>query len=354
VYARNDYLKTARPFLGKPVVKVFTGMRRVGKSCLVRLLIDDLLKDGVAKERIVYVDKESYAFDAIRDYHDLAAYVAQALPPDGQPSGQRFIFVDEIQEIDGWERIVADWSGQPSLDVTITGSNARMLSGKLATLLAGRYVEIPVFPLSFTEFRQFHGAAAGENGEAFRNYLRFGGLPGLHELGALNEETFRPFVSGIFDTVVLRDIVQRHQARNHVMLERVLRYVFDNIGNLINASKIAAFLKSQHLKVGVDTVVKYLDWFTEARLTHRLPLYDLRGKRHLEINEKHYVSDLGLRFFLLGYRAGDIGQMLENVVCLELLRRRYRVSAGRMGEQEIDFVGERDGERLYVQVAYLF
>jgi len=239
------------------------------------------------------------------------------------------------------------------LDVVITGSNARMLSGELATLLAGRYVEFPVFPLSFTEFIQFHGAAAGKGGEVFRNYLRFGGLPGLHELGALNEETFRPFVSGIFDTVVLRDIVQRHQARNHVMLERVLRYVFDNIGNLINASKIAAFLKNQRLKVGVDTVVKYLDWFAEARLTHRLPLYDLRGKRHLEINEKHYVSDLGLRSFLLGYRADDIGQMLENVVCLELLRRRYRVSVGKMGDKEIDFVGERDGERLYVQVAYL-
>ncbi|MDR1855519.1 MAG: ATP-binding protein [Azoarcus sp.] len=352
MYERNKYIKAIQPFLGKPVIKVVTGMRRSGKSCLVRLLIEGLIASGVAPERIIYVDKESYAFDAIRDYHDLAKHVETALP-SGKNSDLCYVFIDEIQEIEGWERIVADWSGRRDLDVVITGSNARMLSGELSTLLAGRYVEIPVYPLSFAEFIVFHGLADIDRGEAFGRYLEFGGLPGLHEFGTLNEATFRPFVAGVYDTIMLRDILRRHQVRNHALLEQVARYVFDNIGNLTNASRINAFLKSQRLSVGVDTILNYLRWFDDAHLTHRVLLYDIKGRRHLEVNEKHYVADLGMRTAMLGYRADDIGGMLENVTCLELLRRGYRVSVGRVGDAEIDFVAEQGGEKLYVQVAYL-
>ena len=350
MYKRNLYMKQIAPFLGKPVVKVITGMRRAGKSCLVRLLIDKLVADGVRRGQIVYIDKESYAFDAIRTYHDLAAHVQAERSKSG---GFCHVFIDEIQEIEEWERIVADWSGRRDMDVVITGSNARMLSGELATLLAGRFVEIQVFPLSFSEFRSFNGLLKMETAEAFRDFLRYGGLPGLHEFGRLAEATFRPFVAGVYDTIILKDIVRRHQVRNYALLEKVGRFIFDNIGNLTNASRINAFLKSQKLSVGVDTILNYMRWFSDAHLTHRVLLYDIKGRRHLEVNEKHYVSDLGLRTALLGYRSSDIGGMLENVVCLELLRRGYRVSVGRVGDREIDFVAERDGLKIYIQVAYL-
>lgn len=350
MYKRNLYLKQIEPFLGNSVVKVITGMRRSGKSCLVRLLMNKLVADGVQPEQIVYVNKESYEFDAIRTYHDLAAHV-KALRPKGKKVCH--VFVDEIQEIEGWERIVADWSGRRDMDVVITGSNAHMLSGELATLLSGRFVEVQVYPLSFPEFRAFNGLLKTETAEAFRDFLRYGGLPGLHEFGRLSEATFRPFVAGVYDTIMLKDIVRRHQVRNYALLEKVGRYIFDNIGNLTNASRINAFLKNQKLSVGVDTILNYMQWFAEAHLTHRVLLYDIKGRRHLEVNEKHYVSDLGLRTVLLGYRADDIGGMLENVVCLELLRRGYQVSVGRIGDLEIDFVAEREGKKTYIQVAYL-
>ncbi len=350
VYKRNLYIERIAPFLGKPLIKVLTGMRRSGKSCIVRLLIEKLVAEGTPRNRIVYVDKESYAFDAIRTYHDLAAHVETAR---AKSRGMLHIFVDEIQEIEAWERIVADWSGRADLDVVITGSNASLFSGELATKIAGRFVEIPVFPLSFSEFRVFHALTEEDAARAFGLYLHFGGLPGLHHLGPLDEATFRPFAMAVHDSIMLRDVVRRHQIRNHALLEQVARYVFDNLGNLTNASRINAFLKNQKTSVGVDTILNYLRWFEEANLTHRVPLYDLKGRRHLEINEKHFVNDTGLRTAVIGYRADDIGGLLENVVCTELLRRGYRIAIGRMGDREIDFVAERGDARLYVQVAYL-
>ncbi len=338
------------PFLGKPVIKVITGMRRSGKSCLMRLLIDKLVADGVDREQIIYIDKESYEFDAIRTYHDLAAHIKAVR---GKGRGNCHVFVDEIQEIEEWERIVADWSGRRDMDVVISGSNAHLLSGELATLLAGRFVEVQLFPLSFPEFRDFHKLQATETSDAFRQYLRYGGLPGLHEFGRLAESTFQPFVSGVYNTIMLKDIVRRHQVRNYALLEQVSRYVFDNIGNFTNASRINAYLKSQKTSVGIDTILNYMKWFDDAHLTHRVWVYDIKGRRHLEVNEKHYVSDLGLRTALLGYRADDISGMLENVVCCELLRRGYRVAVGRLGDLEIDFVAEREGHKAYIQVAYL-
>jgi len=350
MYTRSSYIRAITPFVGKPVVKVITGMRRSGKSCLVRLLIEQLRQSGVATKQIVYVDKESYEFDAIREYHDLAAFVADARKAT---KGVLHVFVDEIQEIESWERIVADWSAKADLDVTITGSNAHLLSGELATLLSGRYVEIPVYPLSFAEFRQFHKLEGTGTPDAFKLFLRYGGLPGLHAFGALSDITFLPFATGVFNTIMLKDVVKRHQVRNVTLLEQVSRFLFDNIGNLTNASRISEFLKHQKQSVGVDTILNYMHWFADAHLTHRIRIYEIKGRRHLEVNEKHYVNDLGLRTAILGYRANDIGGMLENIVCLELKRRGYQVSVGRGGDGEIDFVAERHGRMQYLQVAYL-
>jgi predicted AAA+ superfamily ATPase len=345
---RNAYLDQIAPFFGAPVVKVLTGMRRSGKSFLLRQIIRRLRKHGVPARNIVYVDKEDYAFDGIRDYHDLAAFADKALAGRG---GRAAICVDEVQEIEGWERIVASWAAKPGREVFITGSNARMLSGELATLLAGRYVEFPVRPLSFAEFLQFRGKPAAPDEGEFLAYLRFGGLPGLHALAALDEASFRPFATSVFDTIMLKDIVARHRVRNVPLLERIARYVMDNTGNFLNASRIAAFMKSQRESASVDTVLAQLRWLNEARLTERALIYDLKGRRHLEINEKHYLTEFGLKNAVLGWRPADIGGLLENVVFLELRRRGWAVSTGRAGEWEIDFVADRGGERAYFQVA---
>ncbi|MDR2863162.1 MAG: ATP-binding protein [Puniceicoccales bacterium] len=350
VYTRNDYFATVAPFLGTPVIKVLTGMRRSGKSFLLRQILAQLRADGVPARNIVYVDKEDYAFDAIRDYHALAAHVDKALKGK---RGRTVVCVDEVQEIEGWERIVASWSGKANREVFITGSNASLLSSELATLLAGRYIEFPVRPLSFAEFLQFREKPVAPDADEFQNYLRYGGLPGLHTLGTLSDETFRPYTQSIFDTIMLKDVVSRHQVRNMALLERVARYVMDNTGNLLNASRIAAFMKNQRVSASVDTILTQLHWFNDAHLTERALLYDLKGKRHLEINEKHYLTDFGLKHAVLGWRAADIGGLLENIVFLELRRRGYTVSVGRFGDMEIDFVAERNGERAYYQVAYL-
>lgn len=353
MYERNIYIGKIMPFMGKPVIKVITGMRRTGKSYLLRLLIEQLKLQRVASKRIVYIDKESYTFDSIRDYHDLSSFVEAQLPENISKNEKCYIFIDEVQEIVGWEKIVASWSSRQELDVVITGSNAKMLSGELATLLAGRYVECPVYPLSLKEFIEFHHLQKLELEQVFKLFLKYGGMPGLHTMGELDESTFLPFASGIYDTVVLRDVVQRQQIRNHVLLDRVVRYIFDNIGNLTNASRISAFLKNQRISVGVDTILNYMSWLSDAWLTHRVQIYDIKGKRHLEVNEKHYVNDLGLRNALIGDRPADISGTLENVVLLELLRRGYKVCVGRAGLNEIDFVAERAGRKQYYQVSYL-
>jgi len=348
VHTRNSYIERIAPFLDTPVVKVLTGMRRSGKSFLLRQIIARLRADGVPERNIVCVDKEDYAFDSIRDYHALASFVDKSL---AKAKGRAAICLDEVQEIEGWERIVASWVAKPGREVFVTGSNARLLSSELATLLAGRYVEFPVRPLSFAEFLQFRGKSVAPDEAEFQAYLRYGGLPGLHSLAMLAEETFRPFALAVFDSIVLKDIVARHQVRNVAILERVVRYVMDNTGNLLNASRVAAFLKNQRSGTSVDTVLSQLRWLNDAHLTERALIYDLKGKRHLELNEKHYLTDFGLKHAVLGWRPADIGGLLENVVFLELRRRGWTVSTGRFGDWEIDFVAERGGERAYFQVA---
>ena len=354
VHRRNFYIQQIAPFLGKPVVKVITGMRRAGKSFLLRQLMQKLRDDGMAEQNIVFIDKENLAFDGIRDYRDLDGFVERALLGVG---GRTAVCVDEIQEVEGWERAVASWSGKTGRDVIVTGSNARLLSSELATLLSGRYIEFLVRPLSFAEFLEFRGKGPGAGGgvdEAeFFNYLRYGGMPALHTLGELSDATTHPYLNAILNTVLFKDVVARHQIRNVALLERLVRYVFDNAGNLLNASRVAKFLKGQRLRVGVDTIIAQLQWLADAHLTERVLLYDLKGKRHLEINEKHFPVDFGLRHALLGYRPDDIGGLLENVVFLELRRRGWAVSVGRVGAAEVDFVAERAGGRAYFQVAYL-
>lgn len=349
LHRRKIYLDRIAPYIHAPVVKVITGMRRVGKSCFLRLIRQDLETLGVGEDRIIFIDMESLEFDHLRDYRALHAYVQQRFPPGAE---MVYLFIDEIQMIQGWERCIASLHGSGRFDIFISGSNAGMLSSDLATALAGRYVEFPLYSLGLQEFLQFTGHGPEEGAARFPSYLRFGGFPVIPRLG-FEEEVVYQYINSLYDTILLKDVVKRYKIRNIDLLDAITRYAFDNIGNVLSAKRVADYLKSQRLAIGVDTVQKYLGYLCSAYVLHKVRRYDIRGRRLLEIHDKYYLGDIGLRHALLGYREGDISGILENIVFLELRRRGYMVHIGKIGHGEIDFIATRAKEKAYIQVAYL-
>ena len=345
---RTSYLKKIEPFIGQPIIKAITGVRRVGKSFFIRQLMESLRKRGIPERNLVAVDMESLRFDPIRTYLDLHAHVDFLIK---KIRGKVYVVIDEIQYIADWEKTVAAWAGDGErFDVTITGSNSTLFSGGLATKLTGRYVEFPIYPLSFPEFCEFRGKNKTSDNKAFTCYLRYGGMPGIHVLEKFDDETVMPYLDAIYNTILLKDVVERHQIRNTALLSNISRYAFDNIGNLLSANRISTYLKSQRIAVNVQSVINYLAAMTDAQLFFRVPRYDIRGKHHLEINDKFYATDLGLRHSQIGFRDGDISGIMENLVYIELRRRGYRVSVGQWGNQEVDFVAEKNGSLHYFQV----
>ncbi|MCK4506376.1 MAG: ATP-binding protein [Candidatus Aegiribacteria sp.] len=328
------------PFLRKPLVKVLTGMRRTGKTSIMRLLA----RRSDIYQNVCFIDKEDYSFDHIRNYHHLMEEVEARIPDDVKSV---LLLIDEVQEIEHWEKAVVSLIKWPELDVVVSGSNAALLSGELASLLTGRCIEIEVNTLSYPEYKEFSG-----NETDFQEYLRFGGLPGLHQFSR-DPEVFIRYLESVFDSVLLRDIVQRYNIRNVQLLRRICAFVFDNVGNILSAKKIVDFFKSQRISMGLETVLNYLSHMEDAYLIHRVGRYDIKGKRHLELGAKYFVNDLGIRNAFIGYREADISGLLENLVFLELHRRGYRLSIGGTGGYEIDFVAEKSGELEYYQVAYL-
>ena len=344
---RERYLERIRPFLGKPIVKAITGLRRVGKSVFVRQMIERLTEQGIPGKNIIYVDVESLEFDFIRDYHALNDYVEKrsaAVP------GKIYVVVDEIQDISEWERAVASWSGKPErYDVTITGSNSSMFSGELASKLTGRFIEFPVYPLSLREFRDFYPEYSTEL-QLFQQYLRYGGLPGLRMLDSLSDETALPFLSSIHDSIVLKDIVKRKSIRNTGLLDAICDFAYDNISHPLTANRISTYLKNQKVNANVQSVINYLSALEDAQLFSRPPRYDIKGKKFLEVNSKFYATDLGLRHSRIGFRAGDISQQIENLVYLELRRRYDKVSTGEINSFEVDFIALKAATPHYFQV----
>lgn len=335
---RRSLLDQAEPWFGKPVVKVLVGLRRSGKSVLLRQIGDRLAALGLP---VHLFDMERMDNDALREAGALHARLR------GEKPGA--VLIDEVQEVRDWERLAASLLAE-GWEVWLTGSNAHLLSSDLATLLTGRYVVLPVFPLSFMEFREFR--SAGPNGrDDLELYLRWGGLPGLHAL-QLREDLAREYLRSVFDSILLTDVVARFAVRNVPLLQRLARFVAATVGSPLSALSIAKFLKSQRLSVSVETVQDYLHHLESAHLARAVRRWDIRGKRHLEIGEKYYLGDTGLFIALLD-RPGDVNAVIENLVFLELLRRGCRVSVGRVGDLEVDFVAERGGHTAYVQVAYL-
>jgi len=350
MHERKLYLDKISPFIDKPLIKVVSGLRRCGKSTFIKMVMERLAKKKVSPQNIVHINMELMEFEFITDHRELYRYVQNRF---AAANGRNYLFIDEIQEISGWEKAVGSMLAEKLADIYITGSNSRLLSSEFATLLTGRYVEIPMFTLGFREFLQFRGRKTGEADEQeFELYLKYGGLPGIHDL-TFDDEVIFQYIDAIYSTIMLKDIVARYRIRDVFLLEKISAFVFDNCGSITSAKKIADYLKSQRLRCGVETVQNYIGYLQDAHLVHKARRFDLKGKRHLELYEKYYPGDIGIRHGVLGYRQQDIASLLESIVHLELLRRGYSVSVGKLGDLEVDFVAEKNGQISYIQVAYL-
>ncbi|KAF0144539.1 MAG: ATP-binding protein P-loopNTPAse superfamily [Nitrospirae bacterium] len=343
---RTHYLERIRPFMNKDVIKVLVGQRRVGKSYLLLQIMDELVRQGVDKNNILYINKELHEFDAVRDYRDLLHYIKQSTKGRKKTA----LFIDEIQGIAQFEKALRDLQATGGYDIYCTGSNANLLSGELATYLSGRYVEIEVYSLSYPEFLIFHKLENNE--DSLLKYIKYGGLPYLINL-ELSEAVVYDYLKSISNTILFKDVVARYSIRNVAFLERLVEYVADNVGSLVSAKKISDFLKSQKTKISPNIVLNYLSFLSDAFLIFKVRRSEIGGKRLFEINDKYYFQDCGLRHALVGYRLSDINKVLENIVYMHLRASGYTVTVGQMGAREVDFVGEKKGERLYVQVAYL-
>ena len=345
---RDEYLNFIENYIDKPIVKVLIGMRRVGKSAIIKLLINKLLKKNISASNILYINKESLEFDEIKNYKDLYRYAINYFKGI---KNRKYIFIDEIQEIAEWEKSVNSFLADNYGDITISGSNSKLLSSELATLLSGRYIEIPVYPLTFKEFLQFRSKKTDTETE-FKNFLRYGGLPGIHLL-PLKDDTIFAYLNSILNTVLYSDVIIRHKIRDAAVFDRVVKYLFDNIGNITTAKKIADYFKSQKVKVSVDTVLNYITYLETSLIINRVPRYDIKGKKFLEFHDKVFLNDIGLRNGLIGYREKDINGLLENIVYKELQSRGYKVSVGVLNQLEIDFIAEKQNDIKYIQVCYL-
>lgn len=348
---RTTFLEQLLKYKDKPLIKVITGIRRCGKSVILKLLRQELVRQGVNEERIIYLDFESFQWSALKTAGSFYEHVRSRVSRDHH---YYFLF-DEIQEVADWERAINSFSVDFDADIYITGSNSHILSSELATFLSGRYVELNLFTLSFSEHLLFRESLTGKSTEdihgAFTEYLRAGGFPVLH-MASYDQETAMKIVYDIYSSVILRDVVQRYKIRDVELLERVVRFVFDNVGNKFSAGNVADYFKSQYRKIDINTVYNYLNALEGAFIVHRIPRFDIKGREILKTNEKYFVGDHALVYAVMGYRDRFIAGILENIVMSELLRRGYRVFTGKSSEREIDFIAEINERKVYVQVAY--
>lgn len=343
---RDLYLSQLIQFKDKPLIKVITGMRRCGKSSLLILFKDYLKARRVAERQIIFMNFESMEYESIKTHKELYAYIKTRI----NNQKKTYLLLDEIQYVSNWERAINSFATDWNVDIYITGSNAYLLSSDLSTLLSGRYVEIHAYPLSYKEYRSFLVQATDSREQQFQNYLEFGGLPLVTELNH-QPELIQPFLSGVINTVIVKDVVQRNEVRDVALLENVLRFIADNIGKPLSTKKISDYLNSAGRKVSTETIDNYLQMLEKAFIIYKAQRFDIQGKLFLKTLEKYYICDLGIRNHLLGLRNAHYGFVLENVIFFELLRRGYSVSIGKIGTLEVDFIAEKSTEKIYYQVA---
>ena len=347
---RETYIKTISLFIGKPVIKVLTGMRRCGKSVILRLLREELLEQGIPEQNIIYLNFESMGIRQFLDADSLYNYIVSITR---DVSGRFYIMLDEVQRVKNWEHTVASLRVDFDCDIFITGSNNSLWSGNIGELLAGRYIEIRIHPLSFAEHLLFtkEGVASDINSQ-FMDYLHYGGLPGIHEMG-IHSPAVIPYLLDIYNSVLLKDVISRNNIRDTELLERIINYLMDNTGNIFSAKRISDFLKNQNCRIGTETVYNYLDALEAAFLLKKVKRWDIKGKRILETQEKYYFEDFGIKNALLGYSSDSISGLLENIVFLELRRRGYEIFIGQGINCEVDFIARLRDQTNYFQVSYL-
>ncbi len=348
---REMYMRRIRPFIGTDLIKVMTGIRRAGKSVMLELIKAELVESGVSKNQIISIN-----FENLNNAHlqNAIALHDEIIKRSENADGKVYLFFDEIQEVENWEKCINSLRITLDCDIYITGSNAKLLSGELSTYLGGRYVEFIIYPFSFSEFIElYHSAFPDESIKScFQKYLRFGGMPYLANL-RYEEEASKLYLQDLFNSVQLKDIIQRNKVRDADLLLRIISYVSENTGTIFSASSIAKFLKNEHRIVATETVLNYMKYCSDAFLFYPVKREDLQGKQLLSSNEKYYIADHGIREAVFGGNEKNINLILENIVYLELLRRNYKVTVGRIGNKEIDFICEKQGEKLYIQVCYL-
>ena len=344
---RPLYVDKIMAYADTPFVKILTGVRRCGKSTILKMIMERLKTErNIPEDRMI-----SCRFDSM-EYEDMTAkQIYTLLKEQLSPAGKTYLFLDEVQEIKGWEKVVNSLASDFDVDLYITGSNSRMMSSEIATYLTGRYISFRIFTLSFGEYLMFKSkfANVGEPKAELANYVRLGGFPATH-LQAYSQDEIYTIVRDIYNSTIFSDIVKRNQVRKIDQLERVVKYTFNNVGNTFSAKSIADYLKAERRSLDNETVYSYLEKLEKAYLLHRCSRYDLQGKEILKTQEKFYLADVALRYSVLGYNADSVASSLENIVYLELCRRGYTVNVGKTGDSEIDFVAVRQNEKIYVQV----
>lgn len=343
---RQHYLDKIKRYLGKDIILILTGQRRIGKSCLLRLFRDKISTD--AKANIIYIDKEKKDFDSINTYADLNSYI-DARRITGKTN---YILIDEVQEIEAFEKSIRSYYEEPDIEIVVTGSNSQMLSSDLSTIIGGRYKEIYIQSLSYEEFMQFHRLS--DSDDTLSKYIQFGGLPGLAKIG-LDEQDAREYQMDVYHTVLLKDVVMRNKIRNVSFLENLVHFLADNAGKLISANSISKYMKSQGEGVTSTAIINYTKYLCESYIIHKVNRYDIHGRRLFESNDKFYFEDNGIRNALAGgTREGDIEKVIENIIYNHLIRLGYNVMVGQLQASEIDFVCTKpDGKRIYVQASYI-
>lgn len=348
---REMYMKRIRPFIGTEIIKVVTGIRRCGKSVMLDLIKEELVESGISAMQFISINFEDFSYahlQTAKALHEEIIKKAADIP------GKVYLFFDEIQEVKDWEKCINSLRVSLDCDIYITGSNAKLLSGELSTYLGGRYVEFVIYPFSFAEFLElYHSIVPDETVQGcFQKYLRFGGMPYLANL-RYEEAASKLYLRDLFNSVELKDVMKRNKIRDVDLLERIISYVIANVGTTFSAASLSKFLKSEKRNVASETILNYMKYCRDAYLIYQAKREDLQGKQILASKEKYYIADHGIREAVFGGNMRDINLILENIVYLELLRRDYKVMVGKNGNKEIDFVCDKSGEKLYIQVAYL-
>jgi len=342
---RPHYLEMLRTYRDIPLVKILAGIRRCGKSTILQMLKEDLLKNGVSAGHIISMRYTSEDFDDNMTDKDMYNSIKEKMAC----GGRYYLLLDEVQEITNWEKAVNSLLENFDTDIYVTGSNSKLMSGEISTYLTGRYISIPVFTLSFAEYMEFKKPGEGSPKELLNEYIRMGGFP-IIALSSFDENTAYQVVEGIYHSVITNDITRRHNITNFALFHRIVKYVVENVGKTFSANAIVKFLKSEGRALSVESVYNYLEWLEKAFVIYRCQRYDLQGKSVLKTQEKFYLADASLKYCVIGFNAKSVAAMLENIVYFELRRKGYEVYIGKNETKEIDFVAVRRSERIYVQV----